>query len=141
MLDEYQLKTLYEFHSGNRSWEEWPRWLAIHAARMAKQLDREQFQRLKKNPQEEIPSILHGCTFEVSSTKPKLAHDPIEDDPATKELIDAAGEEAIAELGIKDFSQMGTCHLIWHAQKRILKEQHGIQWRSPAEMNQDVIFD
>ncbi|NQS72554.1 MAG: hypothetical protein HQQ73_10465 [Desulfobulbaceae bacterium] len=37
--------------------------------------------------------------------------------------------------------QMGFCHLYWTIVKRILWEKHGIDWKSPAEMNPDVFFD
>ena len=35
---------------------------------------------------------------------------------------------------------MGICHRYWHRKKELLKEC-GVDWKSPAEMNPDVIFD
>lgn len=37
--------------------------------------------------------------------------------------------------------KLGYCHLIWCKRKRILKEKYNIDWKTPAEMNPDVIFD
>lgn len=33
------------------------------------------------------------------------------------------------------------CHLYWGTKKKILKEQFGIEWQSPAELNPDINFD
>ncbi|MCA9173254.1 MAG: hypothetical protein KDB14_02080 [Planctomycetales bacterium] len=141
MLEEQQLQELHEFVSGNRGWEQWPRWLAINASSLARQLDREQFARLKENPLEEIPVLLRDFSATVVSTSPTIVRDPIENDPAIRAIVDAAEAQAIEELGIHDDSQPGVCHRIWAAQTRILKETHGIEWRSPAELNEDVVFD
>ena len=35
---------------------------------------------------------------------------------------------------------MGTCHAYWACKKELLK-QRGIDWKSPSEMNPDIIFD
>ena len=35
----------------------------------------------------------------------------------------------------------GACHILWGRQQKILKEKYGIKWRSPDEMNPDVMFD
>ena len=37
--------------------------------------------------------------------------------------------------------QLGFCHLVWHAQKKILKRDYGIIWNSPAELNKHIIYD
>jgi len=70
-----------------------------------------------------------------------LESDPKEYDPKYRSIIAAAETEAekiVADMGI---SGMGTCHAIWGEQKKILKEKHGIDWKSPAEMNPEVKFD
>lgn len=36
---------------------------------------------------------------------------------------------------------MGYCHLFWMKKKSILKEEYGIDWRTPSEMNPYVMFD
>jgi hypothetical protein len=86
-------------------------------------------------------------------------HDPTEDDPAIRPLFLAVCEEAtreaeewhrqhIAELeqeypAVADLFRrgQGLCHRIWARTKALLRERHGIEWRSPAEVNPWVIFD
>jgi len=65
-------------------------------------------------------------------------HDPIEDDPATRRLVRRAEKQASAEVGAPG---MGICHAVWGRMKEILKDQHGIDCYSPAEMNPDACFD
>ena len=36
---------------------------------------------------------------------------------------------------------LGFCHLYWSTKKRILKEEYGIDWLTPAECNPGVIYD
>jgi len=36
---------------------------------------------------------------------------------------------------------LGYCHRFWALKQRILKEEYGIDWKSPAEMNPDWFFD
>ena len=68
-------------------------------------------------------------------------HDPIEKDPEIAKLVRAAGERAHQEVSGGRYEHLGTCHLIWRRQKEILKEEHGITWYSPREMNPRVIYD
>jgi hypothetical protein len=66
--------------------------------------------------------------------------DPIEQDPDFAETF--AQVERIVEAELKDVSRgIGFCHLYWETKKRVLKEQFGIDWKSPSEMNPDVLFD
>ncbi|MFH1173013.1 MAG: hypothetical protein V1692_00615 [bacterium] len=63
-----------------------------------------------------------------------------------KELIEQVKKEATEiarkEIGLpKDEARRGLCHIIWRHQKRILKEKHNIDWKSPAEENPHIIFD
>lgn len=44
--------------------------------------------------------------------------------------------EEIGEGGYKGF-----CHKYWLTMKHILKEQFGIEWKSPADLNPNVHFD
>lgn len=37
--------------------------------------------------------------------------------------------------------QMGFCFLYWSAKMDLLREEYGIEWHSPAQMNPNVIFD
>ena len=36
---------------------------------------------------------------------------------------------------------LGYCHLFWNTKKRILREQYGIDWKTPAEEHPGIIFD
>jgi hypothetical protein len=74
---------------------------------------------------------------------PKIHHlyDPIRDDPDIGPLIKAAADRAHMEVSEGKYEHLGTCHLIWRRQKEILKEEHGITWYSPREMNPRVIYD
>lgn len=67
-------------------------------------------------------------------------YDPIEDDPKFKSIIEAAEKEVEVELA-NEPKVMGYCHQYWETKKRILKEKYGIDWKSPSEMNPDVLFD
>ena len=73
--------------------------------------------------------------------KVKILYDPIKDDPQIGPIIKAAAERAHQEVSGGKYEHLGTCHLIWRRQKEILKEEHGITWYSPREMNPGVIYD
>ena len=68
-----------------------------------------------------------------------LLHDPIEDDEATTRIVKAA--QAKADAAIDPKIRMGRCHAVWTRMKTILKQEHGILWYSPREMNPGVKFD
>jgi hypothetical protein len=54
----------------------------------------------------------------------------------------AASEEADRNLvGSPSKNGLRFCHEYWAEKKRILKERHGLEWRSPAELNRHIIFD
>ena len=72
-----------------------------------------------------------------------VQHDPKEDDPKLGPIIKEAAEEAkriVYERHGLSKHRRGIGHEIWTEQKRLLKEK-GIDWKSPAEMNPNVIFD
>ncbi len=64
--------------------------------------------------------------------------DPIELDEIFGPLVVAA--TAKAEQNV-EYKGMGACHMIWAEQAKILKEEHGIDWYSPAEMNPFSLYD
>jgi hypothetical protein len=70
----------------------------------------------------------------------RFYHDPIEDDPINKPLVDAADKEADAEL-VHEKRGIGFCHLFWATKKRILNERFGVAWFTPEEMNPGGQFD
>jgi hypothetical protein len=71
--------------------------------------------------------------------KIRILYDPIIDDPTYAWAVKEAGERATEEVG-RPF-KMGTCHRIWNRKKQILKEEFGIDWYSPREMNPSARFD
>ena len=76
--------------------------------------------------------------WEIRSVK----QDPQEKHPMKKKLIKAAETEAEYSMEQDGTIKLeGACHILWGRQKQILKERYGIKWRSPAEMNPDVMFD
>ena len=66
-------------------------------------------------------------------------HDPLEDHPKFHHTI----RQALARAKIVDSSRGNWpyCHVIWKTAKEFLREEHGIVWFSPAEMNPGRIFD
>lgn len=71
-----------------------------------------------------------------------LYYDPVEDDPRYAEVfrkIDAEVQEALANHPQR--GSMGFVHLVWETKKRILLQKYGIGWKTPAELNPQVMFD
>jgi hypothetical protein len=67
-----------------------------------------------------------------------LLHDPIEDDPTLRSVLEEAQLLAEADEPPRG---LGSCHRLWRAKKRVLKNQFEIDWFSPAEMNPGIRFD
>lgn len=65
-------------------------------------------------------------------------HDPIENEPAMRELISAAATAARMLAG--PAAGRGQGHRFRREQKRLLALQ-GVTWFSPAEMNPGLVFD
>jgi hypothetical protein len=74
----------------------------------------------------------------IKKSQFSILYDPIRDDPTYTWAIKEAGRRASEEIG---YNQMGDCHRIWRRQKEILKEEFGIEWFTPSEMNPHIIFD
>ena len=66
--------------------------------------------------------------------------DPKERDSRYAGIIRKAANRAEREIQ-KEFGAQASCHMVWFRQKEILKEEHAIDWRTPAEMNPNVLFD
>jgi hypothetical protein len=77
----------------------------------------------------------------------KLFHDPQEDDPVTGPLIKAALEEAKAivdrEFAEKGYgpNMKGRAPGTWKRARQILRERHGIEWKSPTDINPGLCVD
>ena len=60
--------------------------------------------------------------------------------PIWLELEEKIKEEC-PNYDTKEHYRLGACHGYCAAQKRILKEDYGIDWRTPAELNPNTRFD
>ena len=88
-----------------------------------------------------------------------FVHDPIEDNPSIRSLFEAVRAEVngvVTEEHRKRIAELeessptveslfrggrGLCHREWQLTKKLMKERHGIEWQSPADLNPWVIFD
>jgi hypothetical protein len=69
-----------------------------------------------------------------------IKQDPVEQSEEYKAIWPEVEQKIYARVGGKP-SGMGACFLLWKAKKAILKEDYGIDWKSPAELNPGVKFD
>ena len=69
-----------------------------------------------------------------------LKQDPIEWSADYENIIDEANRKIYSLLEGHP-RVMGFCFTYWHAKKQILREEYGIEWKSPEMMNPNVIFD
>lgn len=81
--------------------------------------------------------------------------DPIEVDPKYKEAFEDAEKEASAYLeswkkkrlaefessGMEHRTFRGASHIKANEKQRVLKENHGVSWKTPSQMNKNVVFD
>ena len=71
-----------------------------------------------------------------------MKHDPIEDDPKIKIIIDKAYREAEDKLANHERKgKVGFCWILWGEVKDILKNKYNIDWKTPGEMNPGTKFD
>ncbi len=130
----------------SRPWNEW--WQEFQP-QLEEQLPRTQYLKLKFKAFHEICRILddRGIEYETSYDNVNIgggrlpfSHDPKESNPTFKQRIMEAEEKAMTKLALEPRS-MGFCHMLWTTKKRILKEEYGIDWKTPAEMNPTVFLD
>lgn len=71
----------------------------------------------------------------------RLKRDPIEQTTEFQEALKIIQPE-LEELSeqLEKLGRMGSCHVYWSRKKKLLKSV-GIDWRSPAECNPNIIFD
>ncbi len=76
---------------------------------------------------------------------PKKEHDPQEDDPVKGEVIRRVRESVLTtvrdEYRRARKLRAGSCHVVWKRAKEILLREHGIDWKTPQEMNLHTRFD
>ena len=62
------------------------------------------------------------------------------DDNELPEELEKQVDEQVRQL-IGEGEYLGYCHEFWAAKKRILREQYGVDWKTPAEEYPHIIFD
>ncbi|MBP9867136.1 MAG: hypothetical protein KBC41_03625 [Candidatus Pacebacteria bacterium] len=68
--------------------------------------------------------------------------DPKERDPILGKIIRQAHKEAVVQLLEEKFPEgLGYCHVLWGRQQQILKEKYGVDWKSPSDMNPEIMYD
>lgn len=78
--------------------------------------------------------------LEHISTSEHLKSDPVEWTQQWEEIIDEVDKKTYENLAGIPHGR-GFCHTLWDEKTRILREEYGIEWKSPAVMNPDVKFD
>ena len=71
-------------------------------------------------------------------------YDPQEFDRRYKlqfEMADAEARNNLADHGIVWPNSGGYVYSFWPEKKRILKEKYNIDWKTPQELNPDMIWD
>ena len=66
--------------------------------------------------------------------KPGIACEVL--DPEIEKEVDAKVIAIIGEGGY-----LGYCHGFWATKKHILREEYGIEWKTPAELHPDICYD
>lgn len=88
------------------------------------------------------PGLRQRMLIAVQTQDGPIFHDPIEDDPAFKQIIENAHHAACKLIEASGLAnRRGACHGIWDEQARILKDEHDIVWYSCREMNPGSCFD
>ncbi|MAT72203.1 MAG: hypothetical protein CMJ58_22070 [Planctomycetaceae bacterium] len=65
--------------------------------------------------------------------------DPAESDSSLAPYLLRATLETERKVGPD--GDIGYCFAYWDRKKRILREQYGVHWRTPAEMNPETFYD
>ena len=102
-----------------------------------------------------IEVVMH-MTERPESRRPVILHDPVEDTPeymAIKDEVEAKADLYIKQLKETRWREAKTdferslirsasyAHVYWAEKKRILREDYGIEWKTPGEMNPQIRFD
>lgn len=88
------------------------------------------------------PAAKIGAVTKAPAKKPAIKKDPIEDDAKFKAIIENVDKIVDKKLENHPWRNgMGYCHAFWETKKQVLKEDYNINWRTPSEMNPDIMFD
>ena len=89
---------------------------------------------------DDIPCFLCEGEWVSFPVRNGIFFDYIEETEAYKEVASVIEEVIKADLG-EVYGGFGSCRAIWRERKRLLLEEYGIEWFSPAELNRMVCFD
>ena len=69
--------------------------------------------------------------------------DPIENTDEFKKIEKELNEKIELFLNTQHISKetLGYCHAYWEVKKMLLKKYYNIDWKTPEELNPEVIFD
>ena len=81
------------------------------------------------------PVTWHYDSQSTGMRLPPSKSDSQEDDPAKAEIFRQVKEEVEAWMKANNIQGLGRAHRFWGEQKRILKERHGIDWKSPSDLS------
>lgn len=101
--------------------------------------------RQSASPMEELvtapnPAHLYRERFTLDCRSSAGArYDPVEDDPSIQDALKEA--DLLAEAELEGWNGFGSCNIFWRAKQRILRDQFGIVWFTPSEMNPEVDYD
>ena len=140
-IPQWLIDDLRPLASGERSWNVWDSWLEMSRVRASQVLDPKWYGRVASNPRTEVLRLLKTAGVAVVPVHPmRVERDRLEDNEHFAAIMAEADRIAHQEAG-ETANAMGGCHLVWRIKKRVLKEDFGLDWRSPSELNPDVLFD
>jgi hypothetical protein len=138
---EAQQEQMMQWHQEYRN-EEWPGGVD-HIDRVFASLEQPEPSVTEKRSIKYIdcvPYFLYKDEWRPFPKRGDLYYDFVEETSAYKEAMPII-EEIIKENLGEMYGGFGSCHIIWRRQKQLLLEKYGIEWFSPAELNQGVDFD
>ena len=71
-----------------------------------------------------------------------MVKDPIEETQSYQSVVKEVDQEVERQLSDKGIVKArGYIHHFWNLKKQILKEKYNLDWKSPKEMNPEMVFD
>lgn len=72
----------------------------------------------------------------------EIKYDSVEDTEKYREIKDELEKKINSMININRKKEtLGYCHIYWNYKKIILKRDYNIDWKSPEELNPEIIFD
>lgn len=96
-----------------------------------------------KELQDAIASLFSADELVKIIVYPRIGHlrqDPVEFTRRWEDIYYDV-EEKLNERFANVHRSMGFCFMFWEAKRNLLKEEYGLEWHSPSQMNPSVMFD